>query len=119
MPRKFMDTEQHRILRRRARTFLKMLGCIKFKSEYRVNIDHARKHYADRHYLIDEVGRTAKLDKIAVECRGVKLEKLQEVARLQIFDKIYVWPYGASAPYRWSEATTKICRQCGTDISNT
>lgn len=66
-----------------------------------------------RHYWLDVVGR--KCDEVLViECGGNNEDKLNALG--QIFESVWVLPYGETEPYRW-EVGTKLCHACGKAIA--
>lgn len=101
------DTERHRTARKRARAFLRLLGCTKLVSEYSIADETGKRFY------IDEVGFKPDKQMVAMECGGVEVKKLYAISLL--FDEIYILPYGMPFPYQWTDAMTSICRYCGAD----
>lgn len=66
------------------------------------------------YYSIDLVARTNH-KKIAVECGGSKIGKLNEL--LGLFNEVWVFPYGNTKPYLWDESMI-ICQNCGHQIQS-
>ena len=92
------ESQKHKELKALAVDFLRGWGAKEIHEEY--VIERRR---------VDVMGMVGDR-KIAVECGGSLRSKLQHIEC--IVDELYIFPYGASEPFLWSDEV-ELCRFCG------
>jgi len=103
-----MASNKHNNLKYKAIEWLKGQDFTDIEIEVRI-LNHQTGNAWRGSFVIDIVGRKEHR-KMAIECGGSRLDKLNKIA--SEFNEIYILPYGEDVPYKW-ERDIDICKQCG------
>lgn len=103
----------HEELKANAIKWLREAGFSRSEIELEVRILSGEdpEHKTRGSYKIDVIGRKDGM-KIAIECGGSQIKKLNDIEGY--FNKIYIFPYGGK-PFQWKTGLD-ICQGCGNII---